>query len=553
MSSGWPPDVTHPCQGLVCDHGIVRFSNTSPVSLSLNRQAEKKASTSAVTKHANARREEAAGMQSQYKGVTATNERGKNMVITLDKNKRPLGFMSERRCRILLEKKRAVLYRYFPTIVILKDVDARKLSGLSSYRIKIDPGAKYTGIAIVMDDTNEFMYAMQIEHRGEQIKKNLDTRRNARGDRRSRETGYRRPKWENRCAAKEQRQSYDSRRDENWLPPSIKSTADNIISWIRRLCRWINITNCSIESVRFDTQLMENPEIEGVEYQQGTLYGYEVKEYLLEKYGHTCQYCGGKSSDPILEWEHMIPRSRGGSDRLKNAALACHNCNQDKGNHTLEEWQTILQDRIPKERGKQKELNQIRQKFVQQVMEGKTPVKGLRYAAWVNSSRRYSQRHLYLRFPELECSSGGRTKYNRNVLKYPKEHHYDALCVGEIPEDGFVDRTNGYYLYAKATGRGTRLRGQINQCGVIIRKWMDRSKTAFGFQTGDLVVADVPKDTKYKYKGHFSGRVMIRKSGSFDIRTLSGELVTVNAKFCRLLQNNSGYQMMIKRAIPLGN
>lgn len=403
------------------------------------------------------------------------------MVIALDRNKRPLGFMGERRCRILLERKRAVLYRYFPTIVILKDVDARKLSGLSSYRIKIDPGAKYTGIAIVRDDTNEFMYAMQIEHRGEQIKKNLDTRRNARGDRRSRETGYRRPKWGNQCTAKEQRQSYDSRRDENWLPPSVKSTADNIISWVRRLSRWINITNCSFESVRFDTQLMENPEIEGVEYQQGTLYGYEVKEYLLEKYGHTCQYCGGKSSDPILEWEHMIPRSRGGSDRLKNATLACHNCNQDKGNHTLEEWQTILQDRLP------------------------------------------------------------------------KEHHYDALCVGKIPEDGFVDWTHGYYLYAKATGRGTRLRGQLNGCGVIISKWKNRSKTAFGFQTGDLVVANVPKDTKYKYKGRFVGRVMIRKSGSFDIRTLSGELVTVNAKFCRLLQNNSGYQMMIKRAIPLGD
>lgn len=154
---------------------------------------------------------------------------------------------------------------------------------------------------------------------------------------------------------------------------------------------------------------------------------------------------------------------------------------------------------------------------------------------------------------ELECSSGGRTKYNRNALGYPKEHHYDALCVGKIPEDGFVDWTHGYYLYAKATGRGTRLRGQLNGCGVIISKWKNRSKTAFGFQTGDLVVANVPKDTKYKYKGRFVGRVMIRKSGSFDIRTLSGELVTVNAKFCRLLQNNSGYQMMIKRAIPLGD
>ena len=123
----------------------------------------------------------------------------------------------------------------------------------------------------------------------------------------------------------------------------------------------------------------------------------------------------------------------------------------------------------------------------------------------------------------------------------------------KIPEDGFVDWTHGYYLYAKATGRGTRLRGQLNGCGVIISKWKNRSKTAFGFQTGDLVVANVPKDTKYKYKGRFVGRVMIRKSGSFDIRTLSGELVTVNAKFCRLLQNNSGYQMMIKRAIPLGD
>ena len=227
------------------------------------------------------------------------------MVIALDRNKRPLGFMGERRCRILLEKTCSPVsllsdYRYFKRCRCKKAFRAFQLSDQDR------SGAKYTGIAIVRDDTNEFMYAMQIEHRGRTDQKNLDTRRNARGDRRSRETGYRRPKWGNQCTAKEQRQSYDSRRDENWLPPSVKSTADNIISWVRRLSRWINITNCSFESVRFDTQLMENPEIEGVEYQQGTLYGYEVKEYLLEKYGHTCQYCGGKSSDPILEWEHMI-------------------------------------------------------------------------------------------------------------------------------------------------------------------------------------------------------------------------------------------------------
>ena len=474
------------------------------------------------------------------------------MVIALDKNKRPLGFITERRCRILMENRRAVMYRYYPSVVILKDVDAKKIEDLPVYRIKIDPGAKYTGIVIVRDDTNELMFSLQLEHRGEQVKKNLDTRRGSRRNRRSRETGYRKPKWGNLCAGKNGHTDFTSNREDGWLPPSIKSTVNNILTWVRRLCKWVNIKECSVESVRFDTQLMENPDIQGVQYQQGTLFGYEVREYLLEKYGHTCQYCGGKSGDSILEWEHMIPKSRGGSDSIKNATLACHSCNQDKGNKTPEEWLQVLKSR--KGGGKSdKELTQTRIQCIQNILEGKAPVRGLRYAAWVNSSRRYLQQKLFEIFGSVECASGGRTKYNRTILGYPKEHHYDALCVGEVPAEGFKDRTHGYYLYAKATGRGTRLRGLLNNCGIIITKWTDRHKTVQGFQTGDIAVADVPLTSKYKYKGRFVGRVMVRKTGSFDIRTLDGVLVTVKAEFCKLLQNNSGYSFLTKKAIPLGN
>jgi len=43
------------------------------------------------------------------------------------------------------------------------------------------------------------------------------------------------------------------------------------------------IDSVSIETVRFDTQKMENPEVSGVVYLQGELHGYEVREYLLEK------------------------------------------------------------------------------------------------------------------------------------------------------------------------------------------------------------------------------------------------------------------------------
>ena len=474
------------------------------------------------------------------------------MVIALDKNKKPLGSITERRCRILMEKKRAVIYRYYPAVVILKDVDAREIEDLPVYRIKIDPGAKYTGIVVVREDTNELMFSLQLEHRGEQVKKNLDTRRGSRRNRRSRETGYRKAKWGNQCVGKNGHTDFISTKEDGWLPPSVKSTVNNIITWVRRLYKWINISGCSVESVRFDTQLMENPDIQGVQYQQGTLYGYEIKEYLIEKYGHTCQYCGGKSGDNILEWEHMLPKSKGGSDSVKNATLACHTCNQDKGNKTLEEWLNHLKTRDKGSKAKQ-ELNQARIQCVQNVINGKAPVKGLRYAAWVNSSRRYLQKNLFEMFLDVECSSGGRTKYNRTVLRYPKEHHYDALCVGDVPAEGFKDRTHGYYLYAKATGRGTRLRGLLNKCGIITTKWTNRHKTVQGFQTGDIVVTDIPTTLKCKYKGRFVGRVMVRNTGRFDIRTLEGQLVSANAKYCRLLQGNSGYLFSTKKAIPLGN
>lgn len=360
------------------------------------------------------------------------------MIIALDKNKRPLGFLTERRCRILMERKRAVLYRVFPTVVILMDMDVRKLRDLLSYRIKIDPGSKYTGIAIVRNDTNELVYAMQIEHRGDAVRAGLQKRKMARRNRRSRETGYRRAKWGNRCLSDGDKKSYNSSRKDGWLPPSIRSVADNVLTWVQRLSRWVNITDCSLEAVRFDTQLLENPNIKGEEYQHGTLFGYEIREYLLEKFGHTCQYCGGKSGDPVLEWEHIHPKSRGGSNRVKNALLSCSSCNRDKDNQTPEEWIGQVSFRLSHEKGKKRELDSKRIELIQKVIDGKPEGQPMRYAAWVSSSRRYLENHLFQIFRDVECSSGGRTKYNRTKLGYPKEHHYDALCVGTVRKRGIM-------------------------------------------------------------------------------------------------------------------
>ena len=84
-----------------------------------------------------------------------------------------------------------------------------------------------------------------------------------------------------------------------------------------------------MELVRFDLQKMMNPEISGVEYQQGELAGYEVKEYLLEKWHRRCTYCE-KEGVP-LQVEHIAAKANGGTNRVSNLCLACEPCNQKKG------------------------------------------------------------------------------------------------------------------------------------------------------------------------------------------------------------------------------
>jgi hypothetical protein len=291
---------------------------------------------------------------------------------------------------------------------------------------------------------------------------------------------------------------------------------------------------------------MDNPNIEGVQYQQGELFGYEIKEYLLDKYGHVCQYCG-ESENKILEWEHKVPRSRGGSDSVKNATLACRECNQAKGALTPEEWLVKLQEKKNPTKQDEKRIAGILK-----VVANKPTGVSNRYCAWANSTRRYVERGLFARFGEVECSTGGQTKFNRMALGLPKDHHYDALCVGQVPESGYKDLTNGYCLYAKACGRGNRLRGNVNECGVITMKYTDNAKRAFGFQSGDIVVANVPEkvgNRVQKYNGSFLGRITIRRSGSFALKDIrSGEKIpTVSYRYCKLRQRADGYEYKISK------
>jgi len=245
-------------------------------------------------------------------------------VAVVDTNRKTLAPATRRMAKILLKRGKAAVLRRFPfTLILKKEVDNPSLPDL---RLKIDPGSKTTGLAIVSQESGDVVFAAEINHRGQAIKSSLDSRRSLRRGRRNRKTRYRKPRFKNRA------------RPKGWIAPSLKSRVDNVTTWTHRLTRFYPISGIAMELVRFDTQLMENAEIKGVEYQQGELAGYELREYLLLKWGHECAYKSKGPCDQYLEIEHIVPKSRGGTDRVSNLTIACRKHNQDKGTLTAEEF-----------------------------------------------------------------------------------------------------------------------------------------------------------------------------------------------------------------------
>ncbi|MEH1852669.1 MAG: RNA-guided endonuclease IscB [Nostoc sp.] len=212
-----------------------------------------------------------------------------NYVFVIDQNKQPLNPIAPKRARELLTKQKAAVFRMYPFCIILKHpVENPQPLSLT---IKLDPGSKFTGIAILDDD--KVVWAAELEHRGWQIKDSLQSRRSLRASRRSRKTRYRQPRFDNR------------KRKEGWLAPSLMHRVLTIETWVKRLCRYAPITQIAMELVKFDTQKMHNPEVDGVEYQQGELAGYECREYLLEKWGRKCAYCDWEKDGRIC-WTCIV-------------------------------------------------------------------------------------------------------------------------------------------------------------------------------------------------------------------------------------------------------
>jgi 5-methylcytosine-specific restriction endonuclease McrA len=422
-------------------------------------------------------------------------------VFVLDKHGKPLQPCTPARARKLLAAGRAAVHRHTPFVIRLKDREVSH-SEVQGVEVGVDPGSKFTGVALFRAETGvrTGLFGIEVSHRGEQIRDRITARAARRHGRRSRNLRYRAPRFLNRA------------KSDGWLPPSLRHRVETTMSWVGRFRRWAPVVKIHVERVAFDTQLLQNPDIAGVEYQQGTLAGYEVREYLLEKWGRTCAYCGVKNVP--LNVDHIRPRARGGSNRMSNLALACTPCNQAKGVAPVEAF-----------------LAERPAVLARVLRQAKAP---LRDAAAATSTRRALWRALADTGLPVKVATGGLTKWNRSRTGAPKTHTLDALHVGELDA---VTGWPGRVLVATGTGRGRYARTASDRYG-FPRLRLPRTKQVHGFATGDLVRALVPAGLK---RGTHTGRVAVRSTGSFNIRTGFGLVQGIHHRHVRLLQRADGW------------
>ncbi len=298
-------------------------------------------------------------------------------VFVLSHSGTPLMPTTPRRARIFLTTRRARVVTREPFTIQLCFETTTYTQPVT---VGVDTGSQTVGIAATANREVVFQAEMRL---CTDISGKLTQRRQYRRTRRARKTRYRAARWANR------------RRSSGWLAPSLRARAEATVKAVCFVARVLPIGQINVEIGSFDTQKMQNPEVSGVSYQQGQLAGYLLREYLLAKWQRQC-----------VQVEHLMPKSRGGSDRASNLVIACEPCNKGKGSQTAEEFgypEIQAQARVP--------------------LTDAAHVSSIKTAVVQSLAQQFGAERVAVRY-------GYETKYQRlQVLKLPKSHVNDAVAI----------------------------------------------------------------------------------------------------------------------------
>lgn len=359
----------------------------------------------------------------------------------------------------------------------------------------VDSGSRHVGLSATT--ANQVLFEADVDLRNDIVDK-LSTRREARRERRNRKTRYRKARFNNR------------KKRDKWLAPSVQHKITTHLSVIDKVYSILPVSKLIVETASFDIQKIKNPDIHNEEYQHGEQLGFwNVREYVLFRDGHVCQCCKGKSKDKVLNVHHIESRKIGG-DAPNNLITLCGTCHRKFHDGTV--------------------------KLPSKIKRGMS----FRDAAFMGIIRWRLYEELKQKYGNVSMTFGYITKHDRILSGLPKEHYVDARCIS----GNASAKSDGIVYYLKKIRRHNRQIHKFNIGKNGLKKRNQTDFSIFGYQLYDRVV--------YQGKQYFVfGR---RKTGYFDIRTLSGDKVnkgSISYKKLRLLEHVHGYIVERRSCFPL--
>ena len=366
---------------------------------------------------------------------------------------------------------------------------------LFQYELNIDPGTRTSGYAMTLTYPGGQRIVVALaerRHDGHSISRQLTKRAVHRRRRRGR-LHYRKPtgllEW----------------KPPGWLPPSLEHLLAQHLRMLDAFCALYPVGVIRIETGAFDTALMQNPDLHGAEYQRGTLYGWQLRSYILRQDRYRCAYCDAESRR--LELDHIVPVSKGGPTRVGNLVAACRSCNRKKGNRDLEEFLAHDPERV------------------RRIMRNSDTV-SYRDATHMNILMPRILGYARNKGIAVAATDATTTAWNRRRLGVEKKHCHDAALLGNdfaalgiMPEQVAVLRTSPKISKRKANvdGGGTPVGKAYKEYCRLSPRERRRTRTPGhsgtrqrhgpqGISTGDIV------EIEHYREGKITGVAVVKPS-----------------------------------------
>ncbi len=350
----------------------------------------------------------------------------------------------------------------------------------------LDTGSKVVGCAVI--GLGKVIYQSQVALR-QDVSKKMQQRAMYRRTRRGRKCRYRKARWANRA----------SMRATGRLAPSLRSKLDSHLREVRFVNSILPIKNWKVETASFDIHKITNPDVSGVEYQNGGQKDYyNVKAFVLARDNYKCQSGQKCKHSEKLHVHHIIFRSKGGTDTPSNLITLCEKCHNDLHNG----------------------------KFILKAKKSRT-----KHATEIGILKS----RLKMSFDFIE-TFGYETKFKREqVLGLPKEHYFDAVAI--CCHDEYITQNNiVYFKRHVAKGDYQQTKGSRSEKKIPVGK-------LFGLKKHDFI--QTPQGT-----GFVKGK---RSSGYFALETITGEKVHASANVKKNTVRLSARTTTLIQPMEVGN